>query len=197
MIEMGIAYGLLSVVTAYVWWTRDWWHPLTITGTRVGIEDFFTGFGSGPVMMTIYQFFFNKKLIATIPKKVTSLAQRIGFSACVLVTTYILIYRFNFTSFLAFSIPVSIALIVMFVIRKDLIKPAFISGMLTVIFIFPLYWATILTTPEWIVKTYNFVYLSGFLFTGIPIEELIFWFLCGAFIGILSAFTWSGKFVSK
>jgi hypothetical protein len=197
MIQMGIAYGLLSVVTAYIWWTRDWWHPFTITGTKVGIEDFFTGFGAGPVMMTIYQFFFNKKLVTTIPKTVASLAPRVGFSACVLAAIHILIYGFHLTSFWAFSVSVSVALVVMFVSRKDLIIPGIISGALTAVFILPLYWATILTTPEWVAKTYNFVHLSGVLFMGIPIEELVFWFLAGAFIGILAAFTWPGKFVKS
>ena len=68
MLKMGIFYGLLSVVTAYLWWTIDWWHPATLTGTRVGIEDFFTGFGAGPVMAVVYQVFFKKKIVGQATK---------------------------------------------------------------------------------------------------------------------------------
>ncbi len=194
LIGMGIAYGMLSAVTAHLWWTRDWWHPLTLTGTKVGIEDFFTGFGAGGVMMTAYQFFLKKKLVKVFPKTLLARMLKLAFSASVLVTIHILIYGFHLTSFWAFSISVSVALIIMFITRRDLIAPALISGVLTTVFIFPIYWITILTTPEWVTRTYDFAHLSGILLIGIPLEELIFWFIAGMFIGILGAFTWSGKY---
>ena len=193
MIQIGILYGILSLVTAQLWWTIDWWHPETLTGTRVGIEDFFTGFGGGSVMMVIYQIFLKKKIVG---QHNSLLVVRLLFSVVVLAAIHILIRHAGFTSFESFTLVTSIAVIFMWIIRRDLIMPSIWSGILTTITVLPLYWATILTTPGWVSATYNFVYLSGKLTMGIPIEELIFWFIAGSFIGILSAFTWSGKFVT-
>ena len=47
MLVVGIFLGVVSVVSSYIWWTNDWWRPETITGTRVGIEDFILGFFPG------------------------------------------------------------------------------------------------------------------------------------------------------
>jgi hypothetical protein len=60
MVVMSFIIGVVSVLTAYFWWTHDWWHPLTITHTRVGIEDFLAGFSSGGIMATVYEVVFKK-----------------------------------------------------------------------------------------------------------------------------------------
>lgn len=195
MVKMGIFYGLLSVVTAWIWWTIDWWHPITLTGTRVGIEDFFTGFGAGPVMAVIYQVFFRKRIVGQIKK-----FPLLNFVFCILIllTIDILIRYFGVSSFWSFDIVVLVGVIVMWIARKDLILPSIWSGIVTTLCILPLYWATIIFVPGWISATYYFENLpTSFLVTGIPIVELIFWFISGLFIGILSAFTWSGRFVEQ
>lgn len=194
MISIGVLYGVLSLVTAEIWWTIDWWHPKTLTATRIGIEDFFTGFGSGGVMMVIYQIFFKKKIIFD-RLKTLPIAQ-ILFSVIVLASIHVFIYYFSFTSFTSFTLVTSLATVLIWIIRRDLIVPSLWSGVLTTIAICPLYWTTILTVPGWVSDTYDFGHLSGILVTGIPIEELIFWVIAGSFISILSAFTWSGKFVA-
>src|ERR1035437_8729952 len=56
MLSVSILIGILSVVTSYLWWTKDWWRPLTVTGTVVGIEDFTMGFASGVIISIIYNF---------------------------------------------------------------------------------------------------------------------------------------------
>mgnify|MGYP007100182178 CR=1 FL=1 len=57
MVFMGLMIGVLSFVSGYHWWTVDWWRPATITGTRVGIEDFLIGFGSGGIMAAQPKFY--------------------------------------------------------------------------------------------------------------------------------------------
>jgi hypothetical protein len=196
MVLTGIFYGVLSLVTAQIWWTVDWWHPLTLTGTRVGIEDFFTGFGAGGVMMVIYQVFFSKKI--TFPKLKTYPIARILFSVIVLLTIEVLIYYAGLTSFESFTLMVWLGTIFMWTTRRDLIVPSIWSGVLTMICILPAYYVTILTVPGWVSATYYFNHLpTSMLITGIPIVELIFWLTAGSFIGILGAFTRSGKFVTN
>src|SRR3989344_9364457 len=62
MLVMSTMIGLMSAATSYYWWTVDWWQPLTITGTRVGIEDFILGFASGGIMVTIYETVFRRSV---------------------------------------------------------------------------------------------------------------------------------------
>lgn len=57
---ISILISIISVLTSYCWWTKDWWRPNTVTGTIVGIEDFIIGFTAGGIMSVIYDFIFNK-----------------------------------------------------------------------------------------------------------------------------------------
>jgi len=50
--------GLISELTHI----QDWWQPLTITNTSIGIEDFLIGFAIGGIASVIYNFIFNKKI---------------------------------------------------------------------------------------------------------------------------------------
>jgi hypothetical protein len=45
------------------------------------------------------------------------------------------------------------------------------------------YFTIMLVSPGWIAQTYYFNHLSGILILGIPIEEVIFWFLAGVVFG--------------
>ncbi len=59
---MSFIVGILGLMTSYYWWTVDWWRPLNITGTRIGIEDFIIAFTSGGIMATIYEVIFKRGL---------------------------------------------------------------------------------------------------------------------------------------
>lgn len=48
VIGPSVNVGVVSFISAF-WWTKDWWHPPTITGTAVGVEDFFLGFFLGGI----------------------------------------------------------------------------------------------------------------------------------------------------
>lgn len=41
---------------------RDWWHPPTITGTRIGIEDLLYAIGNGGVLAVLYTIVFRQGL---------------------------------------------------------------------------------------------------------------------------------------
>jgi hypothetical protein len=196
LVKAGIVFGIVGLLTEYFWWTINWWHPVTLTGTRVGIEDFFTGFGAIGVMATSYQVFFNKKIVVFKHSTILWTFLKALFIISMFVFTTILLYGFHLTIFYAFSISCILAILIMFASRPDLIAPGLITGILTTVCVLPIYWATILTVPHWVAQTYDFQHLSGVLFTGIPVEELVFWFLVGNFIGPLSAFMRSGEFVS-
>lgn len=61
MFIMGCVGAVGSLITAQ-YWTVDWWRPQTITGTRVGIEDFILGISNAGIATVLYAELFHKRL---------------------------------------------------------------------------------------------------------------------------------------
>src|SRR3989339_809171 len=80
--------------------------------------------------------------------------------------------------------------------RKDLILNSLISGILLVIISVPAYLIPEFITPGWIQASWYFENLSGITFFKVPIEDFIWIFLTGAFIGPLYEFYKEAKVVS-
>ena len=51
---VSLPLGFMGPFLEYVY-VNDWWRPLTITGTLLGIEDFLFGFGIGGISAAIYE----------------------------------------------------------------------------------------------------------------------------------------------
>ena len=181
MITMSLLIGIVSVLTAYFWWTSDWWHPLTITHTRVGIEDFLMGFSSGGVMAVAYEVVF-KKLYAPRDNRHYHPS---GFTILVMLAllTSWFIWGIGLSSFWASTLAMLFIASTLLMFRKDLFLNSILSGFLMFGISFLFYYSIIMVSPTWVQSTYNFRYLSGVLIFGIPIEELVFWFIAGLVFG--------------
>jgi len=180
MLVMSLLIGLLSVATSYYWWTIDWWRPPTLFGTKVGIEDFILGFVTGGVMATIYEVLFKR----TFYKRKSHHHINDGLTILFLlgmVTSWVF-YSLQLTSFLASTFAMTLAVIVILLVRRDLLWDSFLSGILTVIVSMLFYVSILVLSPEWIEVTYQSA-LSGIKLFLIPIEEYIFWFLAGMVFG--------------
>ena len=189
MLVMSTMIGLMSAATSYYWWTVDWWQPLTITGTRVGIEDFILGFASGGIMVTIYETVFRRSVYKR------KLHHHISGGLTILFllaqTTMWLFYVIGLTSFWASTVAMLLAASVMIYIRRDLIACSLLSGVLMVVSSIPVYLIIIFISPEWLDHTY-LSGLSGIRIENIPIEEFIFWFLSGLVFGPFYEY-WQGE----
>lgn len=191
MFWFSLVFGILGVIFSGYWFIIDWWHPVTITGTKVGIEDFLLGFDLTGIVMAIYAFFFKKTIVITSSISYNKLIS-IGLLVCsYFFIVYILIFLFHFQTFYSVYIASVFASIVMFIYRRDLLLPGITTGVLMVVCTIPIYWIIIFVSPQWIQLTYNFNHLSGMLITGIPIEEIVFFFLWSMFVGTFYEF-WSG-----
>jgi hypothetical protein len=190
MIFMSLVIGIGSVITAYLWWTIDWWRPETITNTRVGIEDFLMGFSNGGIAAVLYEGIFKKRLLKRIKE-----ANNQGTLNICLILFFIIAFLFwglNITSFWASTIAMIIAAIYILYTRRDLFLNALASGILMAIASLPFYHVLIWFFPGFIHKTWMFQYLSGITIIGIPFEDLIFYFLFGFIIGPLYEY-WQNK----
>ncbi len=190
MLIMSVLIGGVSVATGYFWWTHDWWRPLTITGTRVGIEDFLVGFAGGGVMAVIYEELFRKRLY----KRESNQHHPGGFTILLLLAqiTSILIWGLHFSSFWASTIAMIFIAAVMFYYRRDLIIAGFLTG-ICMFFVSIVFYSSILFFyPSWARETYLFSHLSGITFLTYPVEEYIFWFLAGFMWGPFYEY-WQGE----
>jgi len=194
MIFMGFVVGIGSVITAYLWWTIDWWRPETITNTRVGIEDFLLGFSNGGIAAVLYESIFKKRLLKRIEKVNDKGPLNIGLIIFFVIA--FLFWGFNVTSFWASTIAMMIAATCMLYTRKDLFLNALASGILMAIVSLPSYYVIIWLFPGFIHKAWMFQYLSGITLTGIPVEDLIFYFLFGFVIGPLYEYWHNKRLVS-
>ena len=180
---MSIFMGAASVITGYLWWTNDWWLPKTLTGTRVGFEDFIVGFGSGGIVAAIYEVVWKKRHIHMrkkeslyVPAWILLLIVALGIGC--------LIWLVGLTSFMASSIVMLLIGISLLLMRPDLSSKAVKSGMMMVIFSYLFFYVPILLIfPGWISVSYLSEHLSGVYILKVPIEEFIFWFLAGFIFG--------------
>ena len=193
MLVMSLIMGVLSVMTSYYWWTIDWWRPLTITGTRVGIEDFIMGFTTGGLMTTLYEVIFKRALYKR------KLHHHISGGLTILFllgqTMMWLFWGIGLTSFWASAVGMFLVAIIMIFIRKDLLFNSIISGILMMLVSTLFYGTVILISPQWLHQTY-LSGLSGINVVGIPIEEFIFWFMAGLVFGPFYEY-WQGEKLRK
>lgn len=181
IVMMSFGIGALSVVTAYHWWTIDWWHPATILGTTVGVEDFIMGFFSGGIIASSYELFCKKQSYRSVH---APFHEQLSILAALAFTTGYLFWFWEFSSFWSTSIALILASLWMFAQRRDLLFAGFVAGgvMALISFLF-FYLPIILISPEWAARTYLFEHLSGYALLGIPIEEFVFWFFAGLVFG--------------
>ena len=194
MLSMSFLLGFLSVVTSYYWWTIDWWRPLTVTGTKVGIEDFLMGFFMGGIIAIIYEVITTRRY----SKNHVRSHGPYDFWLILLLlaqTTSWLFYGIHLTSFYASSLAMLLAAGVMLFIRRDLIINAMISGACTALISMLFYATALLISSSWVSMTY-LNSLSGVRVSGVPIEEFIFWFLAGLVFGPFYEF-WKGLRLKK
>ena len=138
----------------------------------------------------LYEEIYRKRLYHFERKK-----HRSGALFYILLPTVILaalFYFFDLTSFWACTSALIILSVYLIAVRKDLFMAAFGKAILMTVIIMPVYWFLILFSPRWVDHTYLFNYLSSIKFTGIPIEELVFWFLFGFTIGPFYEY-WQGE----
>ena len=193
MFFVSVFIGILSVLTSYFWWTRDWWRPETITNTVVGFEDLVMGFTSGGIMSIIYNFLLDKSYGKEIKFKPPSAILLLLFMASF---TFLFIFVVGLTSFWSSFISLILTVIIIDYYRRDLMLDSLVSGLSMMLISILFYLVIILISHTWVDKTY-LSRLSGLRLFTIPIEEFIFWFLAGMWVGPLYEYAFRKKLVTK
>jgi hypothetical protein len=177
--------GILSELTNI----QDWWRPLTITGTPIGIEDFIIGFAIGGIASVIYAECYYKRYRPgsrqTPRRNMFGHLYLLSFAVCFLTLFYVVKLSSFYSTFIAYLI----GIIFIILKRKDLLRDSIISGILMLILALIIYAILSAIYPGYI---QTFWYLNGNWYTqlifGIPISEYFWFFLTGSFIGPLYEF---------
>lgn len=188
MITMSLIGGIASLAMAF-FWTSDWWRPQTLTSTRIGIEDFILGFSNGGIASVIYLRVFNKKFYESNHK--STVYSLTILSLMSFITFWALYDLLNFNSFSAWAISATVFSIVLINTRRDLFKPCLINGLLMVLVAVPLYYLSKILVPEALKTFYLFPLQPDIRLYGVPIQELIFYFVFGFMIPLVYEY-WHG-----
>jgi hypothetical protein len=145
------------------------------------IESFLFSFACGGIVVGLYNFFWGKgyKIIKQKEKKFKYYINRFG-----IILPVILIFLLYFFFDLYFIYAVFVSFIVQFffvsIVRKDLFKIMIYGGFAFFLFYLIFFKFLIILFPVFL-ESWNLDELSGILFLGLPIEELVWAFLFGTF----------------
>lgn len=198
MIFVSLMFALLGIAAEGIY-IQDWWHPLTITNTGVGIEDFIFGWVVGGIAAVVYEEFANRKIRKE--KRIEKIFKSNFYNA---IFPLILLFVLFFGSFLLLKLNSFYSSVVAFTIsiayiwiqRRDLIPSSIFSGLLLFLISLIGYIVPELMSPGWIRYNWFMQNLSGITILTIPIEDLIWFFLTGAFIGPLWEYWQQQKLVN-
>lgn len=185
MLWISLFFGVSAVLSGSLWWTNDWWFPQTITGTKVGIEDFLLGFSNGGVAMSLFY------LVSKLLKSDTTTSGRgkrftvIVFIAMGLVTGFCF-WVLNVSSVVSGLMGTLSVVVFVGVTQRSLVRPMFLTGFLMVVVSIPVYLLAMVVCPDFIRATWQSANLSGVDLLNIPVEDLIYYLLFGSAIGAVS-----------
>jgi len=198
VLSLSLIFGFVGLIAEHIY-IQDWWKPLTITGTAIGIEDFLFGFFIGGIASVFYSILFKKKIKIKKASKIKEEKRNIHFFSLLallgiifLLSFYILKWDSLISTILAFIIPT----LIIYIKRKDLIKNSLLSGVFTLIGAILIYQLINLITPGFVDQFWLYQNIGRILIFKVPLEEIIWFFLAGAFIGPLYEYWKEGKLIN-
>jgi len=199
MLALSIIFGVLGLFVQFVY-INDWWHPPTITNTKIGFEDFLLGFVTAGIASVIYEEIFKKRVRIIKYSKKKEEINNFNFILFLLVGVILFFgsfYLFKISSVHASIIAIGVPVFVIWLKRNDLIIDSLVSGLLLMIVSILAFVIPEIITPG-IVKNYWFLdNLSGIIIFKAPLEDLIWFFLIGCYIGPLYEFWKKGRLVKN
>ena len=183
MLFISVLFGLGALVAEKTN-LQDWWQPITITGTSLGVEDFIIGFAIGGVAAVLYEDVYHRRFAKGRKKMPPTNPGSFLFFLPALYATLFFVFQIN--SFYSAVAAYSICTSYMITTRKELVNDSILSGLFMLFVGTVIYFLLFLIRPTFV---QDFWYLPdqwyASLILGIPVGEYIWFFLTGAYIGPL------------
>jgi len=201
MLIFGAVFMWLGIFAEYFWWTKDWWQPETIMGTKIGIEDFIMSFTHASIPVLIYKFFFSKSL-----NRKFALGRKIIYSAMMkfmplfFVSFFVaaaLFYFFQFNSFTSSCIGMLLAGIFIASARLDLFLAQLWSAALMVLITLPVYILGSIASPGVINEFWKLPGFATQKIIGIPAGDILWYALLGFFMGGIIEYVFGFRLVDE
>jgi hypothetical protein len=173
----------------YFFWSRDWWHPATVTGTPVGIEDVLYAIGQGGLFAVAFSVV-SRRRFASAGQCLPWVARLAPF----LLTSALpvgLILGAHMHSAPATIVGEAAGLVVLLGLRPDLRLLAVFSGALGLLGSLGFDVLLELLQPGFIASSWDFDQLSGVRLLFMPAEDVTWKLLAGALLGVAYKF-WAG-----
>lgn len=184
---MSIGASWIGIYAAYFWWSDDWWHPQTITRTRIGIEDMFMCISHLGIGVFGYIFIFRKSVCPVFEIKLNTIFHLLKrFSLWFSLSfglTWIMIAFFQLNSIISTIIGMVVAVVYILIKRKDLLASMFWSGIIFSSLSLPVYIVANILFSNAIHSIWYIKNLTGIMIIGIPIEDVVWYWLLGFFLG--------------
>jgi len=197
ILTISLIFGVAGPLAETVY-TQDWWSPLTITGTKVGIEDFLFPFMVGGIAAVIFEFVFKKRARDKKAGKNQQRKRNLNLLLLLLILAvlffgsfYLLKLNSLYSSIIAFVLPIGI----IYFKRPDLIVNSIISGILLLVVVVAVYSLLEYLTPGWVREFWYFKNIPEVILFNLPLDDLIWYFLFGLFIGPLYEYWQEAKLV--
>ncbi len=169
----------------------DWWQPHVISNSFIKIEDILFGFSLGGIVSGIYSILCSHiKMKSILSLKIYS---KIFIIACSLFSVFGLFYIFHIHSFLSSIVSLSVPIIILAWKDRKLLLPTFLTGVIVAIIALLGYLFGLYINPNFVKETYLLAHLSGVLVSGIPIEELIWFFFAGMGGSAFQTIIWNNQ----
>lgn len=183
-----LAFGLMGAIAgpiSEIFYLRDYWHPLTITRTPIGIEDVLFGFFAGGVGSVLYEELFGKRFAKRHRRTEHWIFFVFPIAAVCLFAFNRLFPLYRINSIYASAIAFFVTTLVIIYVRKDLLVDALVSGLLAGSIFFFGYLFLLVFFPQIFAKMWLLHNISGITVSRIPIEELLWAFTYGLMAGPL------------
>ena len=187
-IIVGLIVALFAPITDYLFFFSDYWRPeysmsLNLKSVVVGIESPLFGFLIGGISTAIYEFFMKRKALFSKPRNFLTILVIISN-----ISGVFLLILIGLNSIWASVIMLILCSLYMVYKDKDLKGDMFWSSITLTFIIIVLYSIWFWIYPDAYQKFWIVNNLSGLKIGRIPIEEVVWFFSAGLFIGILYEF---------
>jgi hypothetical protein len=186
MLIMSVVFSIIGTPIQLIY-IKDWWIPLRITDTILGIEDVLFGFSVAGIAAVIYEDIFRKYIRSKKlgPKKRRE--NNLFFLVYILVFAVIFLLTFYLTknSLYASALAFIYGVTIIYVKRPDLIVDSLATGFMFLILVIIIYKVVDQITPGWVNQFWLFINVPQIKILGVTIDDMIWYFLAGCFWGPL------------
>jgi len=186
MLKISCLFGIGGLISEFVY-INDWWNPITMFGTAVGIEDFLFGFFFSGSIAVCYEVFCNTSYQRR--SQIPHWALRFRYLGLIICTVFFgstLVLRLH--SFTATVLAFGICIFIILLHRRDLLANTCFSSLFGGLLAFVFFGFPEMLRPGWIESAWALNNLSGYFVFYMPLEDFIWFMMMGAFIGPLFKF---------